>query len=82
MKLYVYAALAVVVLIIAAKLLAITEADTAAVLSGEAQLWCHMPEGYRQIEPEKIKGFIADLGVWEFTNGHAKSCKVMFNDQP
>ena len=79
MKIYVYAALAIAVLITA---LAITEPDTAAVLSGEDQLWCHMPDGYRQIEPEKIKGFIADLGVWEFTNGYAKSCEVLFNGQP
>lgn len=82
MKIYIYAALAIAFLIIAGKLLAITGADTAAVLNGEAQLWCDMPEGYRQIEPEKIKGYTADLGVWEFTNGHAKSCKAVFNDQP
>lgn len=44
------------------------------VQSGKKALWCHMADGYRQIEASKVVGF--DSVEWKFINGSAKACQV------
>lgn len=44
------------------------------VQTGQKELWCHMADGYRQIEASKVVGF--DSVEWKFINGRAKACQV------
>lgn len=46
------------------------------VLDRRATLQCHMHDGIRVIEPDKIKYF--HEGTWVFTEGgYAKSCRII-----
>jgi len=45
------------------------------VLSGEAQLYCHLPEGWKQINKERVVDIVD--GTWIFDNGQAKACKLI-----
>ena len=44
------------------------------VQTGQKALYCHMADGYRQIEASKVVGF--DSVEWKFINGSAKACQV------
>lgn len=45
------------------------------VQTGKKALWCHMADGYRQIEASKVVGF--DSSRWYFVKGgSAKSCSI------
>lgn len=44
------------------------------VQTGQKALYCHMADGYRQIEASKVTGF--DSVEWKFINGRAKACQV------
>lgn len=46
----------------------------ASVQSGEAQLSCLFQDGWRAVEPSKVKDFFGN--TWVFTNGSAKRCEV------
>ena len=45
------------------------------VQAGPITLQCHMSDGVRVIEPEKVVDLVD--GVWFFENGHAKQCEVI-----
>lgn len=44
---------------------------------GELDLICNLHSGSKKVEPEKVVRFDSDTGIWEFTNGAAKSCSVV-----
>lgn len=44
------------------------------VKQGDKILTCHIGSEDKQIEPEKVTGFIE--GVWLFSNGSASQCKI------
>ena len=44
------------------------------VQTGKKALYCHMADGYRQIEASKVVGF--NSVEWKFINGSAKACQV------
>ena len=50
-----------------------------AVQSGELTLVCVMKDGERAIAPSQVTGLID--GVWLISNGHAKQCEVIRDEQ-
>lgn len=44
---------------------------------GELQVECDLRSGTKIIDPEMIVSFDADNSYFRFTNGGAKSCRVM-----
>lgn len=47
----------------------------AKVKSGEMQLRCHFKDGWRVVDPSKVKDFYGT--TWIFTNGSASRCEVL-----
>lgn len=48
-----------------------------AVQAGEAKLVCDMRDGRRVIDPVKVVDLVD--GVWVFTSGSARNCRVIEN---
>ena len=53
--------------------------DLRAVQSGDVKLVCVMKDGERAIAPSQVAGLID--GVWLISNGHAKQCEVIRDEQ-
>ena len=49
------------------------------VQSGDVKLVCVMKDGERAIAPSQVTGLID--GVWLISNGHAKQCEVIRDEQ-
>lgn len=70
------AALVIAILAFTAWLLDAPERNLLAkVQSGEAQLSCLFRDGWRVVEPSKVKDFFGS--TWVFTNGSATRCKTL-----
>lgn len=72
-----YIPVAILVLMVLKAIAGYESAIVKQVKSGEVALVCHLPQGEVQISPELVVDFFPDQGYWEFTNGGAKSCRII-----